>query len=159
LALTCHGTFDVDRCHVSEMLRSAEDIADLTECSITVHDRCPAVTESLPQSVKTLLQRFKRLSHLLEPSLRKRILADRRGIDQTVHQLWGGYRPGSVWTALASPSQRWLASRTSSKGGYSPVSVHYNTLDGSLLVKGKPLTRLPRPYELHATYRRLFGEV
>jgi hypothetical protein len=159
LALTFHGTFDVDRCHISEILSSAEDIADITECSITVHDRCPAVTESLPQSVETLLQRFKRLSHLLEPLLREGILADRGGIDRSVHQLWGGYRPGSTWTALASPSQRWLETRTSSEGGYSSVRVHYNTLDGSLLVKGKPLTRLPRPYELHATYRRLFGEV
>lgn len=159
MALTCHGTFDVDRCHVSEMLSSAKDIADITECSITVHDRCPAVTGNLPQPVKTLLQRFMRLSQLVEPALRKRILADRRGIDRTVHQLWAGYRPGSLWTALKSPSQRWLVTQTASGGGYSPVSVHYNTLDGSLLVKGIPLARLPRPYELHTTYRRLFGEV
>jgi hypothetical protein len=159
MALTCHGTFDVDRCHVSEMLSSAGDIAAFTECSITVHDRCPAVTENLPQSIKTLLQRFMRLSQLLEPALRERILADRGGIDRTVHQLWAGYRPGSLWTSLKSPSQRWLVTQTTSEGGYSPLSVHYNTLDGSLLVKGKPLARLPRHYELHTTYCRLFGEV
>jgi hypothetical protein len=159
MALTCHGTFNVDRCHVSEMLSSVEDVAAITECSITVHDRCPAVTENLPQAVKTLLQGFMRLSQLLEPALRARILADQRSIDLTVHQLWAGYRPGIPWTALRSPSQRWLVTRTTSEGGYSPVSVHYNTLDGSLLVKGIPLARLPRPYELHTTYCRLFGEV
>lgn len=159
MALTCHGTYDVDRHHISEMLSSVEDIAVVTECSILVHDRCPALVESLPQSVKTLMQRFMRLSHLLEPALRESILADRRGIDHTIHQLWEGYRPGSFWKALKSPNQRWLTTKTTGEGGYSPLRVHYNTLDGSLLVNGTPLTRLPQAYELHTTYCQLFGEV
>jgi len=159
MALTCHGTFDVDRRHVSEMLSSVDDIAAVTECSIIVHDRSPAVTENLPPSVQTLLQRFMRLSHHLEPTIRERILADSQGIDRTVRQLWAGYRPGSCWVALKTPSQRWLATKTTSEEDYSPLSVHYNTLDGSLLVNSTPLTRLPRVYELHTTYSRLFGEV
>jgi len=141
------------------MLSSVDDIAAVTECSIIVHDRSPAVTENLPPSVKTLLQRFMRLSHHLEPSIRERILADSQGIDRTVRQLWAGYRPGSRWVALKTPSQRWLATKTTSEEDYSSLSVHYNTLDGSLLVNSTPLTRLPRVYELHTTYSRLFGEV
>jgi hypothetical protein len=39
------------------------------------------------------------------------------------------------------------------------MPVHYNILDGSLLVNGAPLSRLPRSYELHENYRRLLGEV
>ena len=37
------------------------------------------------------------------------------------------------------------------------MSIHYNILDGSFLVDGAPLSRLPLDYERHETYRRLFG--
>lgn len=159
MALTCHDTFDADESYASELLKSDEDVSSAIECSIIVHGRCPAVIDDLPQPIKTLLQRYKRLSHLLEPSLRRKVLADRGAIDSTVRQLWAGYRPGAHWAALEEPNQRWLVTRTSNRDGYTPVFIHFNTLDGSLLVNGMPLTRLPRSYELHPTYRRLFSEV
>ena len=159
MALTCHGTFDVDKHYLSELIRSTSDIADVTECSIVVHDRCPTETADLLRPLKTQLQRYRRLSHLLEPFLCSQILADPDGIDRTVGRLWAGYRSGRCWAAMRSPNGRWLVNETSSEGGHSTMTVHWNLLDGSLLVNGTPLTRLPRSYESHATYRRLLGEV
>jgi len=159
MALTCHGTFNVDKDHLSALLNSEDDIAVVTECSIIVHDRCPAVTDCLPRAVKTMLERHEKLCHLLEPILSEKILAERRGIDSTLRRVWAGYCPGRPWAAVESPSERWLVTETSTEGGFSPMIVHYNVLDGSLLVNGLPLTRLPQHYELHCTYRRLFGEV
>jgi hypothetical protein len=159
MALTCHGTFDVDQHHLFALLSSREDIAIITECSIIIHDRCPATKENLPRSMKAPLQRYERLSHRLEPILRERILGDRGGIDSTVLRLWAGYRQGHPWATTGSPGERWLWTKTSSIGGSSSVIVHYNVLDGSLLVNGSPLSRLPRSYEVHRTYSRLFGEV
>lgn len=159
MALTCRGTFDVDPHHLPNLLKLDEDIAVLNECSIIVHDRCPVVIDDLPVPIRTLLRRHWRLSHTLEPILRKRILENRNGLDITVGRLWAGYVPGSPWTALETPSERWLVTNTSSERGFSSMLVHYNLLDGSLLVNGSPLTRLPRPYESHPTFRRLFGEV
>jgi hypothetical protein len=49
--------------------------------------------------------------------------------------------------------------QTSADDISSLMCVHYNVLDGSLLVMGAPLTRLPRSYEVHDTYTRIFGEV
>ncbi|KIN03188.1 hypothetical protein OIDMADRAFT_120170 [Oidiodendron maius Zn] len=158
MALTCHGTFDVERNHASEMFSSAKDIATFVECSITIHDHCPVVTKNLPQAIKSLLERFARRSHLLEPSFRHHALRDQQGIDDTVHRIWAGYRPSGVWTVLPVPNERWLVTTTHIDRGYSRMTVHYNILDGSLLVNGLPFTRLPQNYQLHATYRRLFGE-
>ncbi|KAI4225246.1 MAG: hypothetical protein L6R40_008378, partial [Gallowayella cf. fulva] len=158
MALTCHGTFDVDPHHLPGILQSDEGIAIVTECSIIVHDRCPAVTDDLPTTIKTLLRRYRRLSHILEPFLRKRILNVRNGLDSTISRLWTGYVPGSLWTALGIPSERWLVTETSGGSGLSSMLVHYNLLNGSLLVNGLPLTRLPHSYESHPTFRRLFGE-
>jgi hypothetical protein len=158
MALTCHGTFDVDPHHLPYLLKSDEDIADVTECSIIVHDRCPVVIEDLPASIKLLLRRHWRLSYVLESILREGILEAPNGLDITVGRLWAGYVPRSPWTALKTPSERWLVTEISNEGGPS-MRVHYNLLDGSLLINGSPLTRLPRPYESHPTFRRLFGEV
>ena len=48
MALTCHGTFDIDQDHLPAMLSSSEDVAVITECCIIIHDHCPAVTQTLP---------------------------------------------------------------------------------------------------------------
>ena len=159
MALTCHGTFDIDPNDFSYLLKTKEDIAIVIECSIIVHDRCPAVIDDLPASIKTLLRRHSSLAHLLEPFLRKLNLEVHKGLNITVGQLWTGYNPGSAWTALKTPSERWLVTETSNEAGLSSMLVNYNLLDGSLLINGSPLTRLPRSYESHPTLRRLFGEV
>ncbi len=159
MALTCHGTFDVDPHHLPDLLERDEDIAVVTECSIIVHDRCPVVVDDLPASINPLLQRYRRLSCVLEPLLRQRILELRNGLDRTIGRLWAGYVSGSPWTALDTPSERWLVTETSGEDGLSSMLVHYNMLDGSLLVNGSPLTRLPHSYESHPTFQRLFGEV
>lgn len=159
MGLTCYGTFDVDLQHLPSFLKSDEDVAIVTECSIIVHDRCPVFTHDLPPSLKQLLRRHWRLSSRLEPHLRKRILDTRSCIDSTISRLWGGYVPGSPWTALKTPNERWVMTATSSESNVSSMPVHFNVLDGSLLVNGSPLTRLPRSYELHATFHRIFGKV
>lgn len=159
MALTCHGTFDVDPHHLPDLLERDEDIAVVTECSIIIHDRCPVVVEDQAASINPLLHRYRRLSCVLEPLLRQRILEVCNGLDRTIGRLWAGYVSGSPWTALETPSERWLITETSSGCGLSSMLVHYNLLDGSLLVNGSPLTRLPHSYESHPTFRRLFGEV
>lgn len=159
MALTCHGIYDVDRHHLGRLLSSHDDIAAVTECSIIVHDRCPAVIDGLSSSMKTMLRRHWRLSHLLEPVLRVQIVGLQGGLDRTISRLWAGYKPGILWNALDMPNERWLVTETSREGGFRPMLVHYNILDGSLLVNGLPLTGLPKSYESHPNYRLLFGEV
>ncbi len=159
MALTCHGTFDVDPHNIPYLLKTDEDIAAMIECSIIVHDRCPATIDNLPELIKKALRQYWRLSHLLEPLLRERILKAHGGLDSTVGRLWAGYVVGSPWSAMEMPSERWVMTETSSEGDASSMLVHYNLLDGNLLVNGSPLTRLPRSYELHPTFRRLFGDV
>ena len=159
MALTCHGTFDVERNHASEIFGSVKDIATFVECSITIHNHCPAVTKGLPQAIRSLLERSARLSQLLEPSFRHHALRDQQGIDDTIHRIWSGYRPSGVWTALPAPNESWLVKTTHNDRNYSRMTVHLNILDGSLLVNGLPLSRLPQDYQLHPTYQRFFGEV
>ena len=55
MALTCYSTFNVNKDQLSTLLNSKEDIVVVTECSIVVHDRCPAIIARLPRAVKTML--------------------------------------------------------------------------------------------------------
>ena len=158
MALTCHESFDVELEHLPTLLKTDEDIATMTECSIAVHDHCPAVTDGLPKTVKALLPRYWRRMHHCEPGLRKYISQSGSGLDSTVQRLWAGYRAGVSWTALEKPNERWLATTTANDDNSKVIPVHYNLLDGTLLVNGSPLTRLPRSYEADPSYCRVFGE-
>ena len=106
MALTCHGTFDVDPHHLRDLLERDEDIALMTECSIIIHNRCPVAAEDQSASIIPLLHRYRRLSCILEPLLRQRILKACNGLDRTVDRLWAEYVSGSPWTSLEKPSER-----------------------------------------------------
>ncbi|EFR01627.1 hypothetical protein MGYG_04630 [Nannizzia gypsea CBS 118893] len=157
MALSCHGTFDVESQHIHHILGSSDDIAILTECAIAVHDLCPPTTDCLPQSTKSLLRRYSRLCHFLEPFVRRHSALS-SGLNITVELLWAGYKPAGAWSALDAPNNRWVETKTSGGPGAPTMVVNYNILNGSLLVNGLPLTRLPPSYTLHRTYQRIFGE-
>lgn len=159
VALTCYATFDVDPCQLSEVTRSDDDLAVITECVIIIHDRSPILEDDLPNSIKILLRQARRLAHCLETILRERILISPAELDSTIRRIWPGYSTKTKWTALDYPSERWLVTETSPRGGALSVPVHFNLLTGSLLISGAPLTRLPRVYESHSLYQRLFGQV
>ena len=111
------------------------------------------------EPIQTLLHLFAKRAHVLERYVRHSCLMNQQCLHDTVHRIWSGYRSNGVWSALPAPDERWVVTTTQSEKAYSPMTVHYNILDGSLLVNGLSLTRLPRSYQLHATYRRLFGDV
>ena len=158
MALSCYATFDVEEHNLLPLLRSTDDVATVIECSIIIHDRRPPSINGLSSSVRTLLHRHSRLSHTLERFLHSNdVLYD--GLNKTITRIWAGYRPGESWATLPVPCDRWLETETSPGAGCSSMKVHYNLLDGSLLINGSPLSRLPHSYEEHPTYLRLFSEV
>jgi hypothetical protein len=155
IALTCSSTFDMDLTDTVQVLQTGDNLAVFTECAITMHDLCPASTVDLPSTIQEALLRFSRLTHTLENTLHSILITDPRGLNHSVARLWTSYQPGTPWRSVESEKREWLV--TESANG--PACVHYNLLTGSLLVNGAPLSRLPRPYEIHDSYQRLFGAV
>ncbi|KAI9652880.1 MAG: hypothetical protein M1829_001369 [Trizodia sp. TS-e1964] len=158
MALLCYGTFDVDPDDLPRLLMTKEDCAGLIECSIVVHDRCPASLGSLFPLTRSLLRRHWKLSHLIEPLICELVTGDPSSIDILVSRLWAGYKPGAGWRSIEAPQQRWITTTTSPCNGAPPSIVHYNLLNRDLWVNGLPLNRLPRSYELHQTFSWLFGK-
>jgi hypothetical protein len=159
IAMICHLTFDVDPRRITSLLEREGDLGTVIECSIIIHERRPARTEDQTAWIIVIWYQYQRLSCVLEPLLRQRILESNSDFDRTIGLFWAGYVPGTPGTALKVPNERWLITETSSGGGFPSAVVHYNLLDGSLLVNGLPLSRLPQSYEAHLTFQRLFGKV
>jgi hypothetical protein len=161
IAATCRATFDVDPgIHLDALLYSSADVAILVECAIIIHDNTPAQLGNEFPDFQKLLHRDCRLSHLLELTVSKLILADRCGLDTAIGSVWPGYLPGDKgWTKSPWPDSQWLVSLAASVHGQTGQPVHYNLLDGELLVGGKPLGRLPREISGHPAYKRIFNQV
>ncbi|TGO83220.1 hypothetical protein BPOR_0682g00020 [Botrytis porri] len=159
LALTCNGTFDVDIHHLKKILESVESRAIFIESLITVHDRSPISIHSLTAVTQMCLRCFDRITHRAERVLRDMVTWQAQGIDTTIQYLWSGYKPGVGWTALKTPNERWLRTRTAESSGQLSLFVDFNILSGELLINGSPLARLPHNYVEHPTYKRLFGKI
>jgi hypothetical protein len=160
-AAICRSTFDVDPTMVGQLLYSAEDVEILISCAILIHDNTPINTSTLPAYSQLLLDRDRRLSLALESALSEIIQADSgdKGIDLAVGRVWPDYRPGSEWSPLPHPRSNWFLCTTASTTSQCSQVVHSNLLDGSLLVDGQPLGRLPKAIVEHPLYKLIFSEV
>jgi len=142
-----------------QLLNTGNNVAVLTECAITIHDLCPASTTALPRQIQRSLFRFFRTAHAMEATLHKILSRDGIGLDSSEGGLWTSYRPGTPWRSVREGKHEWVMTATAGNDVTASVLVHYNLLTGSLLINGSPLSRLPRPYEVHDSYQRLFGTV
>lgn len=162
MAATCRATFDVDPgTHLDALLCSSEDLAILVECSIVVHDNTPPHLGGQFLDFQKLLHRDRRLSHVLEsPIIEFLHQVGPSGLDAAIKSVWSEYRPRRRgWEQLAVPNSRWLTTFTSPLPNEQAQKVHYNLLDGELLVDGKPIGCLPREIVEHPTYERILGQV
>jgi len=161
MAATCRATFDVEPgTHLDALLCSSADIAILVECAIVIHDNTPPNLGDKFPDVQKLLHRDRRLSHLLELTVKELIRTDQCGLDTAIGSVWSGYYPGDGgWKTLPTPDSQWLMSLAAPLPGQTGQEVHYNILDGELLVDGKPLGRLPREIVEHPAYKRIFNQV
>jgi hypothetical protein len=160
-AVICRCTFDVDPSMIKRLLHSAEDMKVLLSSAILIHDHTPSNVSCLPAYSRLLLDRDRRLSLALSSIISDVVQVDSndQGINLAIGWVWPEYRPGSKWTPLQNPNSRWFSCNTRSTTGQSSQVVHYNLLDGSLLVNGKRLGRLPNEILRHPLYNQIFGEV
>lgn len=157
MAAICRTTYDVDKMYLNNVLRSHKDFEVAVECATIVHDNTPAIPGNLPLPTRALLSQDKRLAYAIESHLRSLILESKAGLDLT--NVWGGYKPGARWRSLPEPNDRWMVTNTAADSTTHSQEVHYNLLNGELLVEGLPLGRMPLDYTTHPTYLELFGEV
>lgn len=154
MAATCRMTFDVERCYFTEVLASEEDVTVLVECATIIHDNVPAV---VPQGLKELLERDRRMAYALEQHLRELVTGSTHGIN--LEPIWSDYKQCKRWTAGDGKNNRWVYTYTKTSDGSERQKVHYNLISGELLVGALALGKLPVAYSCHTTFQELFAEV
>lgn len=159
MAMTCRSTFDLDTRHLHRLLSTDDDMSIFVQCAVRVADNHPTISTTLPSHLEHLIARERRISHFSEDLVISRLRERRTGIDQALHSIWGEYSPGvSGWSPLAPPHARWITTCSESRNTTQCV-VHFNILDGTLLINGARLGRLPTEIIQHPIYKRLFGSV
>ncbi|KAI9432103.1 hypothetical protein H4582DRAFT_1821614 [Lactarius indigo] len=155
LATTCLSTYDVRPEHIPWALSSNSDFAIAVHCAVVVHDNTPPTLKDDDSGYLTrLLNRHRRLLHLLEPILLQGVRLNPMGFDDGLANVWKGFRrqTSSDWHVLPNHNSRWISCRV--EGGQ---EVHLNILTGQLLIGGNPLGRLPQEIIGHSTYESVLG--
>jgi hypothetical protein len=155
MAAVCRMTYDLDRVDVTCLLCTPEDASTLVECAVALNENQPSTMDRAPPRLRELICRDRRLAHKLETPLRDLLLRSRSGFDSALSSIWPDYRAGTS----TRDQNSWIYTRTLGDTDGAAQVVHYNLYDGTLLVDGKPLGRLPRSISSHETYVRTFGQV
>lgn len=145
IALICISTFDVEDQYLNTVMQG-KDAHHLIWASIAAQEgennqvfNEPHVARLRLRSKRLLLRSFSILSQ------------NGAALDVAVKEAWSGYIPGrSGWSNVA---KHWITTQTATA-----AYVHYNLLNGELLVNGLPLDQPPANYREPALFRTLFGD-
>ncbi|KAF8464895.1 hypothetical protein BDZ91DRAFT_795394 [Kalaharituber pfeilii] len=151
MAATCRLTFNVDLRDLNAVFNTQEDIADFIECAVCIGLTAPPNIREHEFSL--LLARDARLAHGMEAHLRELVSRNSQCVHAAILRIWPEYVPGRQWEVLKAPNDRWIMTTTSDG---EPRCVHYNLLEGTLLVDGLCAVKLPKDYMNSMLYRRLF---
>jgi hypothetical protein len=150
-------TYDIDSAYLERVLDTNEDVLMLMEAGLALKENQPAKLSSAPIRLQLLHRRDQRLSHKLEISLRSLLERNWDAFDYALRSVWPNYRPNG--THEVSVETGWISCTTLATEGRRTQYVDYNLLEGTLLVNGAALGRLPDDITNHATYIRVFGQV
>lgn len=155
IALVSASTFDVQGDTLRDILKDPANASTLLVCSIIVQKSNVKDTDQL---TTILYRRWQRLSHRSFSILAQQISNGDGSLDSALHVSWPAYPGAGRWRRISETYDHWLVgeSLTNSVSSKS-LTMHFNILDGELLVNGVPLGRLPAEYERHPAYRKLFG--
>ena len=161
-AAICRSTFDVAEINDgTRLLDFVRDVEILFTCAIIIHDNTPAKLDSLSEMSRLLLERDRRLSWKLQHIISELIVkkAWNKGIHLAVKRVWPAYRQGSDWCRYDITNCSWLTSSTLKYKDEMSQQVWLDILDGSLLVDGKAMGRLPHTIQKHSLFTSIFPNV
>lgn len=159
LALICASAFDTEDKYLPRLLRQPRGAAIFIQCCMTIHEWKEPFDVVTNPLLPVLYTRWKTLCYRCHPILAQEIVHNKNpALETAIKKAWTAFQGGSSWSAVAGKSCCWLVSDFVHHGnGGGQLQMHFHLLTGEFLVNGLPLARLPRVYENHETYQRLFG--
>lgn len=131
------------------------------ECSITLQDNLVADPTSLPHLLKTALIRDLKMVYQMRFLLHQSIKSCPVALMSAISSVWpepdAGSRSCSGLTYLNSPWEWWIELSVDATQSTKKQIVHYNLLQGVLLVDGKQLGKIPEEHRRSVILEELFG--
>ncbi|KAF4631564.1 hypothetical protein G7Y89_g6567 [Cudoniella acicularis] len=161
-ALLCRRTFTtfVD----SDSNVNAEDLCSFVQASVALQENLVIDLAKLPLNLKNMLARDMKMAYWIQRLIKNSIKSNPDSLGAAINKTWSDSdnstgRTYSRWQFLSSPNKRWVVSVITSTANKFIVSqvVHYNFVEGHLLVDGKPLGRLPLDIRESENVKELFG--
>lgn len=158
VALISSASFFLDQPTLRKLLSSSKDASVFLRCSIVIQEGKRFINDSGGELVSLLYHRWRRISYRSYQDLARRIVDEGdQSLDNTILKSWPAYQARGLWKRVSSVHENWLVNDATNPGAAELLTVHFNLLNGELLVNGVPLGRLPAEYERHDMYRTLFG--
>ncbi|RGP60187.1 hypothetical protein FSPOR_10776 [Fusarium sporotrichioides] len=151
VALAFVGSFNIEDCFLAKVLEYSDRASILLECSVIIHNNAPVQISADDPLQTALFGRWRHTMHRARDVIVRQNALGNSCFNIAVKRCWPAFAPVSTW-ALDDETCRWLQTTT-----HEGLQVHLDTLTGELLVNGSPIARLPREYERHDSYKRLFG--
>ncbi|KAI8955187.1 hypothetical protein F4801DRAFT_378012 [Xylaria longipes] len=156
-ALLCRQTFAIlvgSGKHFSQ-----EDLSAWMQASIAVQENTLHDLSRLPNTVHGLLLRDAKMVYHLQTHVKNSMTAYRSIVGAEILRGWCSQyvdveKPCSSWTFLPMPHDRWIVAETP---GPFPETIHFNYIEGHLLVNGKPRAKLPLEIADDHAVKFIFG--
>ncbi|KAL0254519.1 hypothetical protein SLS55_009995 [Diplodia seriata] len=165
-ALLCRRTFSLYCEEHNQRLHgtfSSGDLECFVESSVTLQDNMVSDPDTLPAALRHALMWDLKMTHRLKLLVRRSIEENREGLIAAIDNVWP-IVPGSTLRScselrfLDAPNE-WTAQLTFAGGQQSKQqTVHYDILEGHLLIDNQPLGRLPTEHRDAVVLNELFGQ-
>lgn len=167
-ALICRRTFLCFLKANSKM--KANELFEFTQASLALQWNLVIDPSRLPTPLKNILVSDAQVASGMGLKIRAAISYNASGLESAINTIWSSLvrvqeRRYTAWEPVSSPSEDhdddmdWLVSVATSRVGrheYRQV-IHYNFVEGHLLVNGKPLGKLPENIRESDDVKQIFG--
>ncbi|KAM0540722.1 hypothetical protein ACHAPJ_013526 [Fusarium lateritium] len=153
IATICVETFNIDDEILQPVLADAQQASYLIEASVIIYNNFVLTKKSRDPLYDAMLDRVRHTLHRARSTLVHEVISKGNAcLDLAISRGWPGFSRVADWSITPSTCY-WFETISGRR------SVHLSILTGELLVNGSPLSRLPRDYEVHEDYQRLFGSM
>lgn len=161
-ALLCRRTFAF---FMEETLPMApKDLVSFVRASIALQENLVVDLSRMTRDLRNMLVRDMKMAYRMRTLIRQSIVSDPYSLGAGIDESWSesGHSIGrkySTWEFLPNTNEGWIVSTITSvtdRLGDSQI-LHYNFVEGHVLIDGKPLGKLPIDIRESDAVKELFG--
>ncbi|KAL4078001.1 hypothetical protein J3A83DRAFT_4087181 [Scleroderma citrinum] len=156
VAVICRSTFDIGLVDARQLLSSPRALEILLSCATIIHHNIPTRLDTLGATSRLLISRDRRLAWKLEQIVSNVIEDGNEGINSAVTCLWPAHGSNVQWRRAGLANCSWFTSNTSASEHQQSQEISFDILNGTLLVNGRPLGRLPPSIQKDPLFISLF---